>query len=87
MAKLDPDDVVAAAAALRCAELTRPPKTCARGIRAGEVGLASEFVRIENLADRAERRLAGLEQGKQKPATQALADFIATVAEQEGEAS
>jgi integrase len=56
-------------------------------IRAGEVGLANELVRIENLADRAERRLAGLdEQGKQKPATQALADFIATVAEQEGEA-
>jgi hypothetical protein len=57
-------------------------------IRAGEVGLANELVRIGNLADRAERRLAGLdEQGKQKPATQALAEFIATVAEQEGEAS
>jgi hypothetical protein len=51
MAKLDPDDVVAATEALRCAELTATAEDLRARIRAGEVGLANKLVRIENLAD------------------------------------
>jgi hypothetical protein len=68
-AKVGPDDVVGRAAALRAAELTATAEDIRQSIRAIDVSsagaellkqlrdLADQLVRIENLADRAERRL------------------------------
>ena len=86
-AKLDdPTDVIARAAALRAAELTATAEDIRESIRAidlkdasadllKQVGsLADQLVRIENLADRAERRLCGLAQNTPKGPT--LSDYL-----------
>lgn len=66
----DPNDVVGRAAALRAAELTATAEDIRESIRAVDLKdanadtikqlatLADQLVRIENLADRAERRVA-----------------------------
>ncbi len=58
MVELAQGDVIAEAAALRCAELTTTAEDIRARIKAGEVALAGELVRIENLCDRAVRGLA-----------------------------
>ena len=68
-ARIDPDDVVGRAAALRCAELTAATESLRRQIMdvpadaddaklGSQAKLAEQLTRLENLLDRAERRLA-----------------------------
>jgi hypothetical protein len=85
-AKIGPDDIVGRAAALRAAELTATAEDIRQGIRAIDVrtaspellkqlrDLANELVRIENLTDRAERRLRQAAQTTSKGPT--LSDYL-----------
>jgi hypothetical protein len=85
-AKIGPDDIVGRAAALRAAELTATAEDIRQGIRAIDVSkaspellkqlrdLANELVRIENLTDRAERRLRQAAQTTSKGPT--LSDYL-----------
>jgi hypothetical protein len=66
MTRLDPSDVVAQAAALRAAELTATAEDIRERITAGDFELAEQLVRVENLVDRAERRLARIDDAKAK---------------------
>jgi hypothetical protein len=72
MARLDASDVIAQAGALRCAELTVACEDLRQQIMDADLAsadevklvcqakLAEQLIRLENLADRAERRLANL---------------------------
>jgi hypothetical protein len=91
-AKLGPQDIIGRAAALRAAELTATAEDIRKTIRAADLdkadadrlkqlgSLADQLVRIENLADRAERRLRQLAQTAPKGPT--LSDYLV---EEEGE--
>jgi hypothetical protein len=63
-AKIDPGDVVGQAAALRCAELVAAGEDLRRQLMEGcdsqdqAAKVAEQLTRLENLTDRAERRLA-----------------------------
>jgi hypothetical protein len=72
MAKLDADDVVAQAAALRAAELTVTAEDIRGRITAGDFDLAEQLVRVENMVERATRAVAKLAEAK--PAGPSLAD-------------
>jgi hypothetical protein len=84
--KLDPQDVVGRAAALRAAELVAMAEDIRESIRAADLtnaspdllkqlgSLADQLVRIENLADRAERRLRQLTQDAPQGPT--LSDYL-----------
>jgi hypothetical protein len=61
MTKLPDDDANASATALRAAELTIIAEDLRARIVAGEVALDDQLVRIENLAARARREVARLE--------------------------
>ena len=79
MANLDPDNVVAAALALRAAELTQAGEDIRVRIKSGELELAGELVRIENLCDRAVRGLGKL---PQKPALSYRERLMQQIAEE-----
>jgi hypothetical protein len=85
-AKLDPDDVIGRAAALRAAELVAMAEDIRETIRAVDLtkanadllkhlaSLADELVRIENLSDRAARHLRQLAQDAPQGPT--LSDYL-----------
>jgi hypothetical protein len=91
--KLDPADIVGAAVALRCAELTAATETLRRQIMDADLSqaddaklavqakLAEQLIRLENLLDRCERRLARLTEGKSDGPS--LADIIREDQQQE----
>jgi hypothetical protein len=60
MKGLDPNDVVATSSALRAAELATTSEDVRSRVMAGELELSDTLVRVSNLLDRAERRLATL---------------------------
>jgi hypothetical protein len=62
MSKLDEGDIIAQAAALRCAELTVCAEDIRVRIKGGELALASELVGIENLVTRCVKELGRLPQ-------------------------
>jgi hypothetical protein len=72
MARLDADDVVAQAAALRAAELTVTAEDIRGRITDGNFDLAEQLVRVENMVERATRAVAKLAEAK--PAGPSLAD-------------
>jgi hypothetical protein len=72
MARLDADDVVAQAAALRAAELTVTAEDIRGRITDGDFNLAEQLVRVENMVERATRAVAKLAEAK--PAGPSLAD-------------
>jgi hypothetical protein len=84
MAKLDPDDPIAAAAALRAAELTATAEDIRERITAGDFELAEQLVRVENLVDRAIRGLARIDDAKPKR-PYGLADIQAALARDDDE--
>jgi hypothetical protein len=85
-ARIGADDVIGRSAALRCAELTAATEGLRRQIMDDDLSdaddvkltiqakLAEQLIRLENLADRAERRLANLVEAR--PAGPTLADVI-----------
>ena len=73
MSKFDQGDIVAQAAALRAAELTVCAEDIRARIKAGELALASEAVRIENLVTRCVKELGRLPQDEGPTLAQYLA--------------
>jgi hypothetical protein len=60
MKGLDPGDVVSQSSALAAAELAATSEDVRSRVMAGELELSDTLVRVSNLLDRAERRLATL---------------------------
>jgi hypothetical protein len=65
----NPDDPIAQSAALTAAELTFAAEACRAKVLAdaGDAALADALVRVTNLADRAERKLAKFNATKKPP--------------------